>query len=89
MFPLGQIVISPGAKVCLEDGESDVLLDRHIHGDYGDIPLVDQCINDQAIIEKAPITSYYRSRKGFEIVVSTDGFTRICLVGEDQNVRAK
>jgi len=83
MFTLGQITVSPGAKVCLGLGESEVLLNRHVQGDYGDIPLVDQCINDQCVVEGGPITSIYRSRKGFEVVIVTENNeTSISLTGE-------
>lgn len=58
--------------MCLDVGESEVLLNRHSQGDYGDISLADQCVNDQIILEGGPITSIYRSRKGFQIIVVTE-----------------
>lgn len=70
---LGQIVLTLGAEAVLEKGESADLLNRHKAGDYGNVSHVDACINDFAVEDGGgPITSVYRTRKGFEVLVITE-----------------
>lgn len=69
----------------LEQGESEVLLDRHKKGDYGNVSVADACVNDLTREENpnGMVISKYRSIKGFEIVVITEnGVTRISLPQE-------
>lgn len=68
---VGRIVITAGASVVLEDGESEVLLNRHRNGDYGNMSHVDACINDFAVEDGGPVRSAYRTRSGHHVVIIT------------------
>jgi len=45
LFPLGQVVATPGALRALEKADNKrpmSFLDRHVNGDWGDVPEVDK-----------------------------------------------
>jgi hypothetical protein len=50
-FPLGQVVATPGALRALEKAEQapDVFLDRHVNGDWGDVPEADKQENELSV----------------------------------------
>ncbi len=61
LFPLGQIVATPGAletmhRYCINGLE---LLSRHARGDWGDLDTDDREANDDALDEEARILSAY------------------------------
>lgn len=64
LFPLGNIVASPGAFALLSRGNLTAnvlaLLSRHVSGDWGDVPTSDAAANDVAITDDARILSSYR-----------------------------
>lgn len=72
MFPLGQIVITIGAQAVLENDESQVLLNSHCQGHWGNVSMVDKCMNEFAVEDGNKIMSRYRTIHGFDIVVITD-----------------
>lgn len=61
LFPLGQIVATPGALAALaEAGESPLsLLMRHQSGDWGTLDREDRCLNDRAVEGGDRILSAY------------------------------
>jgi hypothetical protein len=61
-FSLGQVVATPGALVLLERTNTNplMLLNRHIHGDWGDACADDRALNDQALIDGSRLMSVYR-----------------------------
>ena len=86
-FPLGQIVATPGALDLLqESGETPAkFLDRHVHGDYGEICEEDRMLNDQAIVDGSRILSAYRTAKGERLWVITEADrTSTCLLRPDE-----
>ncbi|MEZ5944902.1 MAG: hypothetical protein R3C18_26255 [Planctomycetaceae bacterium] len=75
LFPLGQVVATPGAleelskaNVALSD-----LLDRHIHGDFGEL-LCDEDVeeNKQSLQDGSRILSSYRLTTGVKVWVITE-----------------
>jgi len=68
-FPLGLVIVMPGAVQALErEGDMDVLpaqalaimlLLRHATGDWGVLPEEDKALNDQALAEGGRIMSAY------------------------------
>lgn len=61
LFPLGQLVATPGALALLADvGEDPVgLLARHVLGDWGEVPPEDARENELSIREGFRIVSSY------------------------------
>ena len=62
LFPLGQVVATPGAVRALEDAGVNVgtLLARHAVGEWGDLDPEDRGLNEQALVSGARIFSVYR-----------------------------
>jgi hypothetical protein len=61
IFPLGQVVATPGALSLLEDNglnPSDYLT-RHITGDFGDLCAEDKQANQEALVDGTRIFSSY------------------------------
>ena len=61
-FPLGQIVATPGALELLEETgfSAAALVNRHVHGDWGDLCEEDRAENDYAVTRRLRILSCYR-----------------------------
>jgi len=62
LFPLGQVVATPGALEALEEAGVAVgtLLARHAAGEWGDLDREDRGLNEQALVSGARILSVYR-----------------------------
>lgn len=61
LFPLGQVVATPGALSLLEENNlnpSDFLT-RHVKGDFGDLCNEDKKANQDALVDGARIFSSY------------------------------
>ena len=60
-FSLGQIVATPGALELLERGAVNAadLLQRHQHGDWGNVPPEDAVENDNSVVSGYRILSSY------------------------------
>jgi hypothetical protein len=78
-FNLGQIVATPGALEALEQsGQSpQFFLDKHQHGDWGELDDQDKQSNDQALVDGSRILSAYRTLKGERLWIITEA------VGDD------
>ena len=61
LFPLGELVATPGALALLADaGENPaVLLARHVSGDWGEVPPEDARENELSVREGFRIVSSY------------------------------
>jgi hypothetical protein len=61
-FSPGQIVATPGALALMQrtDTNPAVLLNRHLHGDWGDTCTEDAALNEQALVDGSRIMSVYR-----------------------------
>jgi hypothetical protein len=71
MFRLGNIYVTPGACSC----EVDKLIDRHVHGDFGDIGPEDKELNQKAILEGGRIVSSYNTDIGTVLVITEEDTT--------------
>jgi hypothetical protein len=62
LFPLGGVVMTPGARDFMEEQGLDAshLLARHVTGDWGDLDDHDKQANDQALSDGSRIFSAYR-----------------------------
>jgi len=60
-FPLGQVVATPGALSVLEKAEQHPaeFLDRHVNGDWGEVPEADKQENERSVEQGFRILSAY------------------------------
>jgi hypothetical protein len=75
LFPLGQIVATPGALSALggEGISSDALLTRHVSGDWGELSEDDRRENELSIKEGFRILSAYKlPRTGAKLWIITE-----------------
>ena len=73
-FPLGRVVATPGALSALEKAEQapDVFLDRHVNGDWGEVPEEDKQENELAVEQGLRILSAYTTSADDRIWILTE-----------------
>ena len=73
-FPLGQVVATPGALSALEKAEQlpAEFLDRHVNGDWGEVPDADKEENERSVEQGLRIRSAYTTSAGDRIWVLTE-----------------
>jgi hypothetical protein len=74
LFPLGEVVATPGAIEALEKAKTSAwdLLRRHVAGDFGEVDQDDWQANLEAIKDDARILSAYTLTTGERIWVITE-----------------
>ena len=74
LFPLGQVVATPGALSALEDAGQNPLefLHRHVTGDWGDLDEHDRNENELGLKQGLRLLSAYRTRKEVRIWIITE-----------------
>ena len=74
LFPLGQVVATPGALTALQKAEQAPreFIDRHANGDWGDVPEADRQENELALQHGFRIHSAYTTSAGDQIWVITE-----------------
>ena len=75
LFPLGQVVATPGALAALQKAEQEPLefIDRHVNGDWGDLYPEDRQENDFSVTNELRILSAYTTSAGDRIWIITEG----------------
>ena len=73
-FPLGRVVATPGALSALEKAEQlpAEFLDRHVNGDWGDVPEEDKQENEVSVARGFRILSAYTTSAGDRIWILTE-----------------
>lgn len=74
LFSLGQVVATPGALEALEKAEqapSD-FLNRHVHGDWGDVCEEDAEANQQSVKDGSRLLSSYRTKLNVKLWIITE-----------------
>ena len=73
-FQLGRVVATPGALSALEKAEQlpAEFLDRHVNGDWGDVPDAHKQENEVSVEQGFRILSAYTTSAGDRIWVLTD-----------------
>ena len=73
-FPLGQVVATPGALSALEKAEQHPaeFLDRHVNGDWGEVPEADKQENERSVEQGFRILSAYTTSAGDTIWILTE-----------------
>jgi hypothetical protein len=74
LFSLGMVVGTPGAVRALEAAgqHPQEFLDRHVHGDWGEVPEADKQENDFSLQHGFRILSAYTTKAGERIWVLTE-----------------
>ena len=74
LFSLGRLVATPGALATLEANGKGCTeyLERHAHGDWGDLCEEDRQANDEAVADDLRILSAYRLPDGQKLWVITE-----------------
>ena len=74
LFPLGQVVATPGALEALEEAGQEPLefLQRHQAGDWGIVPEEDKKENDFSVSRYLRILSAYELKTGVKIWLITE-----------------
>lgn len=74
LFPLGQIVATPGSLAAMQDGGHSPIefLARHAQGDWGEVGAEDKSLNDEAVKDGSRILSAYRTKLGTKLWVITE-----------------
>lgn len=82
LFPLGQIVTTPGALAALEkEGQGpQEFLRRHASGDWGDLCQGDHIENQFSLERGFQIFSSYRTDGGDELWIITDNHFSITTI---------
>jgi hypothetical protein len=86
-FPLGRVTATPGALRALEKAEQlpAEFLDRHVSGDWGDVPEEDKQENEFSVEHGFRILSAYTTSAGEKIWIITEAdrsYTTILLPSE-------
>lgn len=71
-FPCGQLVATPGILRVVSHRELFAALQRHLHGDWGDLCHADKQSNEQALQNGSRIFSAYHSSKGVKFWIITE-----------------
>jgi len=73
-FALGQVVATPGALQALEKAEQlpAAFLDRHVNGDWGEVPEADKQENAWSVAQGFRILSAYTTSAGDRIWILTE-----------------
>jgi hypothetical protein len=73
-FPLGHVVATPGALRALEKAEQlpAEFLDRHVNGDWGEVPEADKQENELSVEQEFRILSAYTTSAGDQIWILTE-----------------
>ena len=73
-FPLGQVVATPGALSALEKAEQHPaeFLDRHVNGDWGEVPEADKQENERSVEQGFRILSAYTTSAGDKLWILTE-----------------
>ncbi|MEZ6131191.1 MAG: hypothetical protein R3C59_21160 [Planctomycetaceae bacterium] len=74
LFPLGQVVATPGALESLgQAGQTPLeFLGRHVRGDWGDVCKEDANANEQALQDGSRILSSYRTKLDEKLWIITE-----------------
>jgi len=86
-FPLGQCAATPGALKALEEAHQEPVffINRHVQGDFGDMPAGDNVLNARALIDGTRIMSAYHTLLGERlwIITEADRASTIILMPEE------
>jgi hypothetical protein len=71
-FPLGRLLMTPGARDSIPPSETMQALRRHAHGDWGDLDDEDRQANESALQNGARLLSAYVASNGTKFWIITE-----------------
>ena len=72
LFEIGQLVATPGAMAVLAPEEALTLLNRHVAGDWGDVPPEDASENEFSVEHGFRLVSSYEAASGATVWIITE-----------------
>jgi hypothetical protein len=74
LFPLGQVVATPGALAALERAKqtATLFLDRHANGDWGELDQSDVDENEYSVAHGFRLLSSYQTNAGEKLWIITE-----------------
>ena len=85
LFPIGQVVATPGALANITESEMFEALNRHVRGDWGDLDMEDIQSNNHALQVGDRLLSAYHTSGGtkFWIITEADRSSTTVLLPEE------
>jgi len=80
LFPLGQMVMTPGVRDGIPPSEMLRALRRHAGGDWGDLEPRDRQANDDALKHGDRLLSSYRATNGTKFWIITEANRAVTTV---------
>lgn len=71
-FPLGRLLMTPGAQHEIPPSEMMQALRRHAHGDWGELDPEDRQANDRALKDGSRLLSAYHTKAGLKFWIITE-----------------
>jgi hypothetical protein len=72
LFPLGSIVITPGAVATLDQASVKLAIAKHAAGDWGILGADDRRRNDETVLNGGTLASIYQDSRGKKFYVLTE-----------------
>jgi len=74
LFEPGQVMATPGALAALERAKQEPreFLDRHVAGDWGEVPQEDKVENEVSVLNGYRVLSAYRTKLGERLWILTE-----------------
>ena len=84
-FPLGQVVATQGVLAAIPQADMMQALDRHVHGDWGEVDAEDAQENELSLKEGFRLLSAYTSAAGvkFWLITEADRSATTFLLPEE------
>ncbi|MCI0534446.1 MAG: DUF6166 domain-containing protein [Verrucomicrobiales bacterium] len=79
-FPIGRLLITPGALDVLTPAEVQAALSRHVRGDWGDVDAADRISNDHALKAGLRLFSVYRTRAQATFWIITEATREVTTI---------
>lgn len=79
-FPLGQLLITPGALNTLDPRDVHGSIKRHACGDWGEVCEEDRQSNEEAVGHRLRILSVYHDRNGTKFWIITEADRAVTTV---------
>ena len=71
-FPLGEVVVTPGAALGLDPKDVQTSIARHTRGDWGELEPDERRLNDERLEKGGPLASIYKDSRGIKFYILTE-----------------
>ena len=79
-FPLGEVVVTPGAALRLDPKDVQTGIARHTRGDWGELEPDERRENDERVEKGGPLASIYNDSKGVKFYILTESDRSVTTV---------